>query len=132
MSSTTPVDAVNELTRAINGADLEAALALYESDAVLVAQPGHVARGTAQLRAALAGFVALKATLVTDAQWVMESGDVALYFGRWRLRGTDPAGEPVHMSGTSTDVLRRQPDGRWLIAVDNPWGVQAMGDGQGA
>ncbi len=30
------------------------------------------------------------------------------------------------MSGESTDVLRRQPDGRWLIALDNPWGVQIL------
>ena len=49
-------------------------------------------------------------------------GDVALYVARWRLRGTDPSGAPVVLGGESTDVLRRQPDGRWLIALDNPWG----------
>jgi len=30
------------------------------------------------------------------------------------------------MSGESTDVLRRQEDGRWLIVLDNPWGAQIL------
>jgi ketosteroid isomerase-like protein len=30
------------------------------------------------------------------------------------------------MGGDSSDLLRRQQDGRWLIAVDNPWGAQLL------
>jgi ketosteroid isomerase-like protein len=30
------------------------------------------------------------------------------------------------MGGVSSDVLRRQHDGRWLIAVDNPWGATIL------
>ncbi len=121
-----PVNTVAELVEAINRADLDGALALYEKDAVLVAQPGRIARGTAELREALAGFIALKATLRSEAQQVVEAGDVALYVGRWSLRGIDPAGKPVATSGESADVLRRQKDGRWLIALDNPWGAQIL------
>jgi len=58
-----PVNTVAQLVEAINRADLDVAVALYEKDAVLVAQPGRIARGTAQLREALAGFTALKSTL---------------------------------------------------------------------
>ncbi len=132
MASKSPLAAVEELVQAINDANLEAALALYEPSAVLIAQPGQIARGTKQLREALGGFIALEARLVSDAQWVMEAGDVALYLGRWQLEGTDPSGQPVHMSGTSTDVLRRQSNGQWLIALDNPWGVQVIVDGEAA
>ena len=121
-----PVNTVTRLVEAINRADLDGALALYEKDAVLVAQPGQIARGTAELREALAGFTALKATLRAETQQVVEAGDVALYVGRWSLRGTDSDGQPVAMSGESTDVLRRQKDGRWLIALDNPWGAQIL------
>jgi ketosteroid isomerase-like protein len=28
----------------------------------------------------------------------------------------------VQMSATSTDVMRRQSDGSWRIAIDDPWG----------
>jgi ketosteroid isomerase-like protein len=112
--------------QAINRADLERAVAVYESGAVMVAQPGQLARGSAQLRTALAGFIALRAVLAAEAQQLIEAEDVALYVGRWTLSGIDPAGNPVAMSGESTDVLRRQRDGRWLIALDNPWGVQIL------
>jgi ketosteroid isomerase-like protein len=121
-----PIDTVNELVQAINRADLERAVAAYENGATLVAQPGQLARGAAQLREALAGFIALKAVLRSEAQHLIEAEDIALYIGRWSLSGTDPSGNPVVMSGESTDVLRRQRDGRWLIALDNPWGAQVL------
>jgi ketosteroid isomerase-like protein len=132
MSAQTPLDVITKLTESINAGDLERAVALYESTAVLVARPGAAARGTAELRQALAGFIAMRPTLTSRAHSLLESGDIALYLGRWTLRGIDPNGQPLALAGESTDVLRRQPDGRWLIAVDNPWGVQLIGDRVGA
>src|SRR4030095_9064890 len=41
----TPIDTVNELSDAISRGDLEAALALYEPNAAMVAQAGQLARG---------------------------------------------------------------------------------------
>jgi uncharacterized protein (TIGR02246 family) len=121
-----PLETVNELVNAINRADLESAVALYEKDAVLVAQPGQLARGSSELRNALAGFIAMNAKLRSEAQQVVEAGDVALYIGRWSLKGTGPDGRPIATAGESADVLRRQKDGRWLIALDNPWGAQIL------
>lgn len=121
-----PIDTVNQLVDAINREDLERAVAAYEPGAVLLVQPGQLARGATQVREALAGFIALKPTLTSEAQEVTEAGDVALYIGRWKLRGTDPAGRAVAMAGESADILRRQDDGRWLIALDNPWGAQVL------
>jgi uncharacterized protein (TIGR02246 family) len=121
-----PIDTVNQLTAALNRGDLDAALSLYEANAVLVAQPGQLARGSAELRAALRRFIDLKPRLTSQAQCVIESGDIALYTGRWTLQGMDPAGREVSMGGDSTDILRRQDDGRWLIAIDNPWGSQVL------
>jgi uncharacterized protein (TIGR02246 family) len=122
----TPIDTVNELSGALNQGDVDAALALYEPDAVLIAQPGRVARGSTALRAALEQFTALKPTLRTQAQDVVEANDVALYIGRWTLHGTDPSGQAITMGGESSDILRKQADGRWLIAIDNPWGARVL------
>ena len=122
-----PIDTVTQLVQAINRGDLAAAVALYESNAMLVVQPGQFARGAKEIRDALAGFVALKATLQSETERVLEADNIALYVGRWTLRGTDPVGQPVAMNGESTDVLRRQRDGRWLIVLDNPWGAQILG-----
>src|SRR5881275_90260 len=130
-----PSDTVDHLTEAINRGDLEAALALYEPNAVLVVQPGQLACGATQLREALARFITLEPTLRSEAQEVIGAGDLALYVGRWTLRGVDPAGHTVVMGGStprrvqrgvdpaghtvvmggeSSDILRQQRDGRWL------------------
>ena len=122
----TPIDTVNQLTDALNRGDLEAAIALYEPGAVLVAQPGQLARGSAELRAALGRFIELRPTLQSQAQNVVQVDDIALYMSRWTLQGTDPSGQTITMRGDSSDILRRQQDGRWLIAVDNPWGAKIL------
>ncbi len=122
MAPKSPKDAVGQLVNALNSGDLEAAVSLYESTAVLLALPGRAARGTTALREALGAFIALKPTLVARREQFIEAGDVSLYTSDWTLTGTDPTGKPVEMKGQSSDVLRRQSDGTWLIAVDNPWG----------
>jgi len=121
-----PTSTVNQLIEAINHGDLDAAVALYEEDGLLVVQPGKIARGSEELRHALKGFITMKANLRSEAEQVIEYGDLALYLSRWNLSGTDPSGKAVTMGGQSTDILRRQRDGRWLIAVDNPFGPQAL------
>ena len=126
MERSNPVDAVQELMEAINKGDTDAALSCYEPDAVFIAQPGKVAQGKDAIRAALDGFVALKPSLKGYTHQVVEAGDIALYCSRWTLVGTAPDGNRVEMSGISSDVLRRQADGRWLVAVDNPWGTSIV------
>ncbi|MEO6697537.1 MAG: nuclear transport factor 2 family protein [Gammaproteobacteria bacterium] len=126
MKTLSPSDAVTQFVNAMNKGDLDTAMSIYEPEASLVVQPGVVVTGTLALREALAGFVALKPILTTEAQQVVRAGDIALYCSRWNMHGTDPAGNAVQMSGRSSDILRRQPDGNWLIALDNPWGADIV------
>ena len=123
MAGRTPADTVAQLIAAINRQDVESALALYESDAVLMAEPGKPARGRAAIRAALEGFIALRPTLTGETHRTIQAGDVAQFSSTWKLQGTAPDGKSVQMGGTSLDVLRRQADGTWLLAIDNPWGT---------
>lgn len=126
MKTSSPLDAVTHFVNAMNRGDLNTALSMYEPGASLVVQPGTVVTGTSALREALAGFAALKPTITTEAYKIMEADGVALYCSRWTMRGTDPAGNPVQLGGRSSDVLRRQPDGNWLIALDNPFGAEIL------
>jgi len=121
-----PERTVAALADAVNRGDLAAAAACYEPEAVLVAQPGLVARGSTLIREVLQAFMATRPTLVTLASHLIEAGDLALYLGRWSLVGVGPGGAPVTMGGESADVLRRQADGRWMIALDNPWGAAVL------
>jgi len=126
MMAHSPVDTVHRLVAAINSGNLEAAVALYEPSAILLSPEGQPARGTVELRAALGGFIAMKPKLQSQVERVFESGDIALYLSRWSLNGTDPSGKPIALTGESTDVLRRQAGGSWLIAIDNPWGAKTL------
>ena len=126
MGTSNPQDTITRLVKAINQKNLDAAVALYESGAVMVVEPGKLAIGTKALREALAGFIALNPTLTMETQQTIPSGDSALYFSKWVLKGTAPDGSPVRMGGTSSDVLQRQADGSWLIRIDNPWGPAVL------
>jgi uncharacterized protein (TIGR02246 family) len=121
MNATTPARAIELFAECMNAGDIDGAMALYEPDAVFAPQPGQSISGHDAIRSALEGFVALQPLMTGTIAQVLEAGDTALVTNRWALEGTGPDGEPVRMSGTSSDVVRRQPDGRWLVLVDDPW-----------
>jgi uncharacterized protein (TIGR02246 family) len=121
MTATTPAQAIELFAAHMTSGDLDGAMALYEPDAVFAPEPGRQIAGHAAIRAALEGFAALKPRMRSEIVQVLEAGDTALVTNRWALEGTQPDGSPVQMSGTSSDVVRRQPDGSWQVLVDDPW-----------
>jgi ketosteroid isomerase-like protein len=52
MGEPNPLDTVKNLIDAINQGDLDRALSFYEPNAILIAQPGTIARGRDAVRAA--------------------------------------------------------------------------------
>lgn len=121
-----PQHVITQLVTAMNARDLESALTLFEPGAAFVIKPGVVATGQSGIRQALEGFMAVKPTLAIEAQQIVEAGDVAQYCARWSMKGTDPSGHPVQLSGRSSSILRRQSNGAWLFLVDNPWGTEIV------
>ncbi|MFL5890399.1 MAG: YybH family protein [Solirubrobacteraceae bacterium] len=117
-----PYGVVQELGDRLSAGDVDGAVALYEENATFAVRPDEVVRGGEAIRAALAQFAALEPRMEGQKVKVLEAGDTALVVNRWTLRGTTPDGQPLEMAGTSADVLRRQADGRWLVAIDDPWG----------
>jgi uncharacterized protein (TIGR02246 family) len=110
---------------ALSSGDLEAVVSLYEADAALVpsGQPStDPIRGKAALREVSSQFLAMKPRITTEPTKVIKSGDIALVIGEWTLTAKGPDGD-VSMSGTYTDVMRRQADGSWLFVIDNLDGV---------
>lgn len=128
MRASTPEETHRLLMDAFNRGDVDGLVDLYEDDAVFLVQPGApLARGTAGVREALRAFVGMNGTFKIERTDLVRADDVALVYSTWTLKGgADPNGNPIDLAGQSTDVVRRQPDGRWLFAIDNPWGVQAI------
>lgn len=125
MNADTPYEVYELFSEYFNAGTIDLLLTLYSDDAVLLPTAGQEARGKDAIREALNGFLALKGEFQFVARpTVVESGDTALVMAKWTLKGTSPEGGPVEMAGQTSDVLRRQPDGNWLIVVDNPFGAQ--------
>lgn len=114
-----PEQVHKSFVEAFNRHDVEAIIALYEPDAVLVSLAGPV-RGTQAIGEAYRGFFAMRPTIELQTLGAHQAGDLALLHGKWILRGTGPDGAEVCNEGHNTEVMRRQPDGRWLFAIDNP------------
>lgn len=126
MTGQTPADTMRQLFAAFEARDVHRAMPLYLSDATFVAEPGKPASGHDAIRAAHTAFLASDPKLTIEAHEAIESGDVALFCTRWSLNMTRPDGSAVNAKGRGAVVLRRQPDGVWLIAVENPW-TEAVG-----
>jgi SAM-dependent methyltransferase/ketosteroid isomerase-like protein len=89
--------------------DVEGLVALYEPDAVLAFAPGRVAVGHDEIRAAYRELLAGRPAFASGGQRPpLRNGDLALTSTRL------PGG------GTTVEVARRQPDGTWLWAIDQP------------
>jgi uncharacterized protein (TIGR02246 family) len=116
----TPEALMRAFSDRLNAGDLDDLVALYEPDAVFEPQPGVVVHGRAAIRDALDQLLALGPTITAETVQVMTGGDVALVVNEWAMTGTAPDGMTVRQSGRSADVVRRQPDGRWLVVVDKP------------
>lgn len=120
IDTSTPQALMDLFTNLVHARDLDGLVALYEPSAVFEQQPGIVIRGHAAIAAALADLIALRPRMITNTVQVLETGDIALVVNEWTMTGTVPDGADVRRGGRSADVLRRQPDGRWLVVVDKP------------
>ena len=117
-----PEDLYPALAGAYNAGSLEGMLALYDPKAVFVIKPGRTTEGPAELRAALQHALGFRARLTITPQRFIRSNDVILVHGTWTLVGARPDGTPIERVSRFADVLRQKPDGRWLLAIDNPFG----------
>lgn len=126
MAERPPESAHDDFKHAFLARDLDALVALYEDDATFVNADGSTVQGKAAIREALAGFLAAlgaDGTMSLETRYAVRHGDLALLSNAWHLRGSGADGQPVDLHGLTTEVVRRQADGRWLYIIDHPLGA---------
>jgi ketosteroid isomerase-like protein len=119
----TTLAAITTLIDARNAGDIDTVVSCYEATATVVARPDLVLSGVEGARAAAEGFLALRPVFTVGRRQIVEGETTSLHLMQWRLQGTGPDGQPLDLSGCTTDVFRKQPDGGWLLSIDNPWGI---------
>jgi uncharacterized protein (TIGR02246 family) len=124
MPAQTPEQCDELFGKYFNARDLSNLVALYESQASLVNQDGTAARGTDAIRDALQGyFVALAdGKLTMNVVRVVRSGDdLAVLYNEWNWVGKTVEGSPFEMKHRAMEIVRRQSDGTWRFAIDDPY-----------
>lgn len=113
---------VQELwSKYFDAGDFDALAATYEDGAIWVVRPGEVISGSDAITSGLRSLRAATQSLTIGPADVVEAGDIAVLYAQWTATPTGADPSPGTVSGTTSDVVRRQPDGTWLLAVDNPW-----------
>ncbi|MGF1425750.1 nuclear transport factor 2 family protein [Kitasatospora sp. LaBMicrA B282] len=113
----TPQQVAALFTEYLAAGDVEGLVSLYEPDAHVVPAPGTHLVGTGAIREALQRLVDQGARRTLELREIRQVGDLALVSNRATLTGVGP--EPV--VSTTTEVLRRRPDGGWAHVVDDPF-----------
>jgi uncharacterized protein (TIGR02246 family) len=111
-----------------NAGDLEALLALYEPTCSLVQGDGAILVDPEAIRASFTRLLAMKPRIEIAVVKVVPAGDgLAMVYNDWRLTAKGPDGGPVTRAGRALEVVRRQPDGTWRVAADDPF-ARGRGD----
>ena len=119
-------EACNQLLfEVIETGNLDAALELYEQDAIFVVSSDQVVSGHAAIRRVLQKMIAANVTGKLDSITAVLSSDGTVAFTRAKGSSTGPGpdGKLVTTHFHSIEVVRKQPDGTWRIIIDDPSGV---------
>lgn len=117
----TPADCDRLFAHYVKAGDLDALVALYEPDARLVHQDGTVAIGREQIADSLRPLTNVRADMRMNVVKSIAYGDVAIQYNEWTLTIPNAEGRLNESRGMAVECLRRQADGGWLYAIDDPF-----------
>jgi ketosteroid isomerase-like protein len=104
--------------RAMHDGDLDVVLRLYEPGAVFASATGEILAGHDALRTVLGPLANARADSQFSIRKIIQNGDLALVHSDVRTT------RPQATSGCALEVLRRQSDGSWLLAIGDPFTIR--------
>ena len=121
MPAYNPAEIHTLFRHAFNLGDVEALIALYEPNAVLVVD-GKELIGRESIRKVLESVLVCRGRMTLETRAVVESQQgLAVLHGGWVIEPPTGMGADIATRGLSTEVVRKQPDGTWLFVIDNPY-----------
>lgn len=127
MNANTPEELYTLYAQALNTRDLEAAVDLFEPEAQMAPQPGMApVIGTEAIRGLVQACLTVQPQLKLEARNVIQNDDIALMTSNWSMTGIHPETmAPFELTGSGTQVVRRQADGTWRYIIDDAWGASS-------
>ena len=117
---TSPGKMNETFARAFNSRDIDCLLALYEPAALLrTDESAETATRRSEIGTKLAELLELPGTMVSENNFYIQHGDLALLRADYELRDNEGA---AIMSGSSAEIVRQQIDGAWTYVIDHAAG----------
>ena len=120
---TEPEGVIPSLVKRFNSGKVEAMMALYAPEAVVIAKDGRTITDRAEIAAQFQRDMSFGLPLKANVRHVFVSDDTAQIVVDWSIDGKGPDGEDVHLGGSASDIVRRGADGRWRYIIDNNQGT---------
>lgn len=112
-----PTEVPELVSLAVSDGDLGAAVAQYETGAVLRTWADGQA-GNGSIREAMTQIMRLRLPLATRLVAELTADGLTMLVCERRIEGAGPEGKPVRLMGVGCTVVRVQADGAWRIAAD--------------
>ena len=109
-----------------NAGDLDAAMALYETDARFVSGSGETLVGCDAIRKVLGALIDAKAQLHSRVIRAVTVDDIAQLCTDFEGTTVDSSRETVPVHNKAIEVLRRQPEGNWKLIMGDPKPASAI------
>ncbi|WP_264791692.1 YybH family protein [Aureispira anguillae] len=116
------LNTIEKMVSAFQNKDIDGVLATYEEDAIVMFEPQKPVQGKKALRTFFTQFVQMNPRYTFSGHEVYISGNLATHISPWKMVGQMPDGTKIEQNGLSIAILRKQPDGNWLMIQDNPHG----------
>lgn len=121
-----PEHTVELLDQAFAQGDLETVLSFYDDAAVIFAGPSQTARGASELRVFFESAMRAGNVAKQIKTRVAQADGIALFLSRWTLAPMDARPETLPQTLIAMTVFRKQPDGKWKILIDMPFGPHSL------
>lgn len=121
------IETVERMTHALFVRDMDGIMACYESSATIVFEPGAPVSDPSQVREKFHDLFTITPNFeYINGHEVYVTGEIAVHIAPWHMTGKTADGTAITDTGLSIAVLRRQPDGVWLMIFDDPYGSHLM------
>ena len=122
MPARTPEDCDRLLGEYLAAGALDDILALYEPQALFFTQSRERLVGRDAIATFFGAAAAAKPRLISTIVEVLRGDDdLAMVYNDWVMSFTGPDGGVAEQRGKAIEVVRRQADGSWLFAIDDPF-----------
>jgi uncharacterized protein (TIGR02246 family) len=120
MAAHRPEDWPRVFEQQLNAGDLDGVMALYAPDARFVPRSGDTIEGRDGIRPVVDELIRAKTRFRSRVRKVIVVGDVAVLYTDFEGTRLDASGQTVEVRSAAMEVLRRRPDGTWVLIVGDP------------